>query len=197
MRITFYGTRGSIPVCSPEHQEFGGNTTCILVEGQDSLSILDAGTGIRALGKQWADDPRLGIDSPVFIAFSHFHWDHIQGLPFFKPAYDSQRHFIISAIGRERHGKDLKSIFELQMRHEYFPVPLEGMEGIVDYQLPAEDTLELDTATVIATSTAIPAMPIPTGSRAGTARCWSSVPTSSMVTASTPGSSSLPQVLIC
>jgi len=98
-RIKFFGVRGSIPVCNEQFQKFGGNTTCILLEGPKRTVILDAGTGIRELGKEMAQDPHLGIDRPCFLAFSHFHWDHIQGLPFFIPAYDSRRTFTISAIG--------------------------------------------------------------------------------------------------
>jgi phosphoribosyl 1,2-cyclic phosphodiesterase len=148
MKVTFYGTRGSIPVCTPEHQEFGGNTTCILVEGPENLGILDAGTGIRVLGKQWAADERLGLDKPVMIAFSHFHWDHIQGLPYFTPAYDKNRHFLISAPGRGRYGTDLKSIFETQMRRDYFPVPLDQMGATIEFHLAEDEFLKLAGATV-------------------------------------------------
>lgn len=126
-RIKFYGVRGSIPVCCDGFQEFGGNTSCILLEGPKRTVILDAGTGIRDLGKELAQDPHLGIDRPCYLVFSHFHWDHIQGLPFFVPAYDSRRTFTISAIGREDRGNDLRSIFEIQMQEEYFPVSLDGM----------------------------------------------------------------------
>ena len=62
MKVKFYGTRGSIPVCSPEFQEFGGNTTCVLVEGPERTGIFDGGTGIRDLGKDLAKDPHVGID---------------------------------------------------------------------------------------------------------------------------------------
>ncbi|HEA69992.1 MAG TPA: MBL fold metallo-hydrolase [Desulfobacterales bacterium] len=147
MKIRFYGTRGSIPICEPQYQEFGGNTTCVLVEVSDNIGILDAGTGIRNLGKELVTDQHLGIDRPVFIAFSHFHWDHIQGLPFFLPAYDAKRHFIISAIGRERYGKDLKSIFQMQMQRDYFPVPLDGMGAAIDFHQTDEDSLVFENVT--------------------------------------------------
>lgn len=147
MKIRFYGTRGSIPICEPQYQEFGGNTTCVLVEVSGNIGILDAGTGIRNLGKELVTDQHLGIDRPVFIAFSHFHWDHIQGLPFFLPAYDAKRHFIISAIGRERYGKDLKSIFQMQMQRDYFPVPLDGMGAAIDFHQTDEDSLVFENVT--------------------------------------------------
>lgn len=126
-------------MCAPEFQEFGGNTTCVLIEGPKRTAIFDAGTGIRDLGKELVQDPHVGIDRPCYLCFSHFHWDHIQGLPFFDPAYDPHRHFTIAAIGRERYGKDIKSIFEMQMRQEYFPVTLEGMGARIDFLKSKED----------------------------------------------------------
>jgi phosphoribosyl 1,2-cyclic phosphodiesterase len=147
-RIKFFGVRGSISVFGAEYLEFGGNTTCILLEGPKRTVILDAGTGIRQLGKEMASDPHLGIDRPCFLAFSHFHWDHIQGLPFFLPAYDSRRMFTISAIGRERYGTDLRSIFETQMQEVYFPVPLDGMGAKFEYLQTPEDHLSVDQAFV-------------------------------------------------
>lgn len=141
MRVKFYGTRGSIPVCAPEFQEFGGNTTSVLVEGPEQTGIFDAGTGIRDLGKELLQNPHVGIDRPCFLAFSHFHWDHIQGLPFFAPAYDPRRRFIIAAIGRGRYGKDIKSIFEMQMQQDYFPVTLDGMGAQMDFLKSKEDFL--------------------------------------------------------
>ncbi len=147
-RIKFFGVRGSIPVCGEGFQKFGGNTTSILLEGTKRTVILDAGTGIRELGKEMAQDPHLGIDRPCFLAFSHFHWDHIQGLPFFVPAYDPRRTFTISAIGRERRGKDLRSIFETQMQEEYFPVTLDAMGAKIEFLQTTEDQMSVDTAFV-------------------------------------------------
>lgn len=82
MKVKFYGTRGSIPICDKEFQEFGGNTTCIRVKTKNSevLSVFDAGTGIRKLGMDiYKEEPPYL--KHFFIVFSHFHWDHIQGFP--------------------------------------------------------------------------------------------------------------------
>jgi phosphoribosyl 1,2-cyclic phosphodiesterase len=147
-RLKFYGVRGSIPVCSEGFQEFGGNTTCVLLEGPKRTVILDAGTGIRELGKEMIHDPHLGIDRPCHLAFSHFHWDHIQGLPFFLPAYDSRRTFIISAFGRGERGKDLRSIFQTQMQEEYFPVGLDGMGATIEFFQNAEPQISVGQAYV-------------------------------------------------
>src|SRR5512135_2589571 len=138
-RIKFFGVRGSIPVCGEGFQKFGGNTACVLLEGPKRTVILDAGTGIRELGKEMAQDSHLGIHRPCILAFSHFHWDHIQGLPFFIPAYDSRRTFIMTAIGREPSGKELRSIFETQMQEEYFPVSLDNMGAQFEFLQTSED----------------------------------------------------------
>ena len=147
-RLKFFGVRGSISVSGREYQEFGGNTTCVLMEGPKRTVIFDAGTGIRELGKEMASDPELGITRECFIAFSHFHWDHIQGLPFFSPAYDERRTFTISAIGRGRYGKDLRSIFETQMQEEFFPVNFDGMGATINFLQTPEDNLRVENAAV-------------------------------------------------
>jgi phosphoribosyl 1,2-cyclic phosphodiesterase len=146
-KIKFFGVRGSISVSGPEFQEFGGNTTCVLLEGPERTVILDAGTGIRKLGKELMEDPRLGIERPCYLLFSHFHWDHIQGLPFFAPAYDPKRTFTISAIGKER-GMDLRGIFEFQMQEEYFPVKLDGMGANIEFLHIMDDEYDVENASV-------------------------------------------------
>ncbi len=127
LTTTFYGTRGSLPICSPNYQEFGGNTTCIAFHrtSNNRLGILDAGTGIRLLGKYINQQFREQEDIAIF--FSHFHWDHIQGFPFFDPAYDAKRTINIGAMGNEGKFTDLRQIFKNQMLEEYFPVQLEDM----------------------------------------------------------------------
>ncbi len=131
MKVKFYGTRGSIPVCRKEMTEFGGNTTCIQVvsDNSDTIAICDAGSGIRELGKDILKKEREEnkFYEEIFIGFTHFHWDHIQGFPFFEPAYDNKRIINLVAMGKNRYIKDMKSIFETQMQKEYFPVPLKKM----------------------------------------------------------------------
>ena len=81
MQVTFYGVRGSIPTPGPEYIKYGGNTSCVHVELSDGTDIvLDAGTGIRLLGKKLA-----AKKTPIHLLLSHNHWDHIQGFPFFIP----------------------------------------------------------------------------------------------------------------
>jgi len=127
MKVTFYGTRGSIPVSDRDSLEFCGNTSCVFICFDNGrVAILDAGTGIRKLGD---DFKRRSIEQydNIFIGLSHTHWDHIQGFPFFMPAYDPKRHFTIAIYGKDRQISSLESIFTTQMQQEYFPVPLEKM----------------------------------------------------------------------
>ncbi len=148
MKIKLYGTRGSIPVCEPQYQEFGGNTTCILIQINNYNIILDAGTGIRALGKELHEYDGDSFNS-IFIGFSHFHWDHIQGFPFFLPAYDHRRELIITTISKEKKFKNLKTIFKTQMRKEYFPIPLESMGAKLHFQHEDSDKFILDDIKIV------------------------------------------------
>jgi phosphoribosyl 1,2-cyclic phosphodiesterase len=128
MKIKFYGTRGSIPVSDPGFTEFGGNTTCLFISGLDEGAgtiIMDAGTGIRNLGKDIMSK-QIDIDEEINLGFTHFHWDHIQGFPFFAPAYNKDSKIEISTAGR-RKIENLKDIFSTQMQSIYFPVQLENM----------------------------------------------------------------------
>src|SRR5919204_6374312 len=86
-RLKFWGVRGSIPVPGPETLRYGGNTTCVELRADGEIIVLDAGSGIRALGialqKEFQARP-----IKLSLLITHAHWDHIQGFPFFKAAYD-------------------------------------------------------------------------------------------------------------
>jgi phosphoribosyl 1,2-cyclic phosphodiesterase len=127
MKVKFYGVRGSLPVCGREFERYGGNTTCIKIlrENANRIAIIDAGTGIRNLGKEIINE---GLSQNIInILFSHFHWDHIQGLPFFAPAYKENQRIGILAMGRRGKIKNLKEIFSMQMQKEYFPIKIKAM----------------------------------------------------------------------
>ncbi len=137
MIIKFYGTRGSIPVCEKGFQEFGGNTTCVAVmddSKEGDILIFDAGTGIRNLGKELMQRPFKPEDK-IVIAFSHFHWDHLQGFPFFGPAYDASKKIDIIAMGKDLNIPDLKSIFTHQMESTFFPISLDNMGADFNFHL--------------------------------------------------------------
>ena len=89
MRVKFWGVRGSIPVSSPKNSKYGGNTSCVELNCDEKTIILDSGTGIRALGLdlEERDFVKENGKKDIYIFFSHFHWDHIQGFPFFAPAF--------------------------------------------------------------------------------------------------------------
>jgi phosphoribosyl 1,2-cyclic phosphodiesterase len=135
MKIKFYGTRGSIPVSGAEYTEFGGNTSCTRISfANGRVGIIDAGTGIRNLGRDLQSED-LEQDK-VFIILSHTHWDHIQGFPFFAPVYNPRQKFTVVFPGRREGVTSLRDIFATQMREEFFPVPLDGLAAEIDFWEP-------------------------------------------------------------
>ena len=136
MKITFYGTRGSITVPEKEMIQVGGNTSCVLVKfDNNQIVILDSGTGIRKLGNDIISQGIEQFDN-IYIALSHSHLDHIHGFPFFKPAYDPKRHFTISLCGKGRSDFELGNIFSGQMRRDYFPVSMDDMGAKLTFWEP-------------------------------------------------------------
>jgi phosphoribosyl 1,2-cyclic phosphodiesterase/CheY-like chemotaxis protein len=124
--LKFWGVRGSIPTPGPATVFYGGNTSCVEVRADGEIIILDSGTGIRPLGLELAAEFK---DRPlkVTILITHTHWDHIQGFPFFMPAYESKNH--IRILGYEGAKEGLASIFSNQMEGPYFPIGLKELPG--------------------------------------------------------------------
>jgi phosphoribosyl 1,2-cyclic phosphodiesterase len=123
-RLTFWGTRGSIPTPGPQTTRYGGNTACLSITGPDDrLVILDAGSGLRPLGHELMS--RRGVRITADILLSHTHWDHIQGLPFFKPLSASGNRFCV--YGAAQGGVPLQEILRRQMDPMVFPIPLEAL----------------------------------------------------------------------
>ena len=88
MEVTFWGVRGSVAAPGEAFNRYGGNTTCASVRAADGeLTILDAGTGIIELGRRWMEEGLGGEKGEAHLLLTHAHWDHIQGFPFFVPAY--------------------------------------------------------------------------------------------------------------
>jgi len=121
MRITFWGVRGSIPTPGPDTVEFGGNTSCVEVRAGKAILIFDGGTGLRLLGKKLA--PEMPLEARIF--FSHVHWDHIQGFPFFDPAFVPGNS--IHLYGGNNVSRTLEETLAGQMDHPSFPVHLSEM----------------------------------------------------------------------
>jgi phosphoribosyl 1,2-cyclic phosphodiesterase len=133
MRLKFYGTRGSIPICDASFQQFGGNTTCLQIMFPDvnRIHIIDAGTGLRNLGR---DLRAIGHkQEQIVIVFTHFHWDHIQGFPFFAQAYDPAQKITLLTLGHGQTVSNLREIFEVQMQAVYFPVQLDQMGATFEF----------------------------------------------------------------
>jgi len=133
--IRFWGVRGSIAAAGGTTAGVGGNTSCVEVRGPcGELVILDAGTGLRALGAAL-----LATKAPVraHLFVSHLHWDHIQGFPFFGPAFVPTTE--LSIYGPERcAGADLRQAFATQMRAPHFPVGLDAMRARMTFRsIPA------------------------------------------------------------
>jgi phosphoribosyl 1,2-cyclic phosphodiesterase len=125
-RFKFWGVRGSIPTPGPSTVYYGGNTSCIEVRADGEIIILDAGTGIRPLGLALVDEFK-GKPLNITLLISHTHWDHIQGFPFFLPAYNAANKLCI--LGYEGARAGLATTFAGQMESPYFPIALQQMPG--------------------------------------------------------------------
>jgi phosphoribosyl 1,2-cyclic phosphodiesterase len=131
MRVRFWGTRGSCPSPGPESARFGGNTTCLEIRTDDEeLVVFDAGTGIRTLGRaliRQADGAPIRGD----VFFSHAHWDHIQGLPFFTPAFQAGNHFTL--FGSPSLERSLEVVLRQQMSPVVFPVAFDQLRARMEF----------------------------------------------------------------
>ena len=123
-RLSFWGVRGSTPTVDPATWRYGGNTPCLELTAPDGTQfILDCGTGLRVLGSRWA-----ARNPETHILVTHYHWDHIQGIPFFAPLYSESNRFHFYSFRSKHLGHDsLQQVFETQMAMPYFPVDMSAM----------------------------------------------------------------------
>ncbi|HEX6957463.1 MAG TPA: MBL fold metallo-hydrolase [Ferrovibrio sp.] len=126
-KVKFWGVRGSIATPSPRHIGFGGNTSCVELKMGTQTVILDAGTGIRNLG-HWLLRRNVARGD---LFLSHTHWDHINGFPFFSPAFKQDRHFTIRA-GHLAELGGIGKVLESQMAQPFFPVPMDKMGARIE-----------------------------------------------------------------
>ncbi len=131
MKYTFWGVRGSIPTPGPDTVRYGGNTSCgELTLDNGNMIIFDAGSGIRVLGNDLLRRGKKGIETVILL--SHTHWDHIQGFPFFVPAFIPGNKFVI--CGCEEADVKLDQIITDQMKSAYFPVELSDMPASIGFK---------------------------------------------------------------
>jgi phosphoribosyl 1,2-cyclic phosphodiesterase len=139
MKITFWGVRGSIPTPGPTTVQIGGNTSCVEVRAGKAIIIFDGGTGLRLLGRKLLKE--MPITAHMF--FSHVHWDHIQGFPFFEPAFVAGNVFHL--YGGNNVSRTLEETLAGQMDHPNFPVHLSAMGAKMTFRDLAEgEAVEID-----------------------------------------------------
>jgi len=143
LTVTFWGVRGSVPTPGTGTSKYGGNTACLSVTCGDTTVVLDAGTGIRPLGAHLMaarhDDPH---HRPCYhLLLSHTHWDHIQGLPFFAPAYVAGT--TLTIYGAAKRERFLSRILQGQMDENYFPVQMKMLAANVTIREIGKDVLQI------------------------------------------------------
>ncbi len=133
MKIKVWGCRGSLPTPGGRTIKYGGNTTCLEVRlNDDTLIIIDAGSGIRELGNKLLEEGNL---TEMYLFFTHMHWDHLIGFPFFTPGYLSK--YKIRVRGGVSAQKSLDEYLRYQMESPYFPVPFDALNAEFDF-IPAD-----------------------------------------------------------
>lgn len=156
MKITYYGVRGSIPVSGVQFDKFGGETTCVAIETRENIFIIDSGTGIRLLGtdllkREFGKKDKGG---KAHILFTHTHWDHIQGFPFFVPAFLPWNSFQIygetknipvhyDSLDGELETWSIEKTLQMQQTFMFFPISTHQMSSKLSFhEISAGDTLE-------------------------------------------------------
>ena len=143
MKVTYFGCRGSLPAPGPGTLKYGGNTTCLLVETEKATLIVDAGSGLRNLGNALLGKAFGKGKGVASFFFTHVHWDHIHGFPFFVPGYITGNRF--EFYGIDSMGYSLEQVLSLQQQFQTFPVMFEEMPADMHFNTIEEDqTIEVE-----------------------------------------------------
>lgn len=138
MKIKFWGARGSIPVSGRNYIKYGGCTTCVEVRSKkDELVIVDAGSGIRLLGKELLKNSHNNFT----MLFTHSHWDHVLGFPFFAPIYNKKTH--IKIMGCSYSSDSVREIIAKTMQPPGFPVKFEEISARFEFDSVCSTGYEL------------------------------------------------------
>jgi phosphoribosyl 1,2-cyclic phosphodiesterase len=144
-KVTFWGVRGSTPTPHPNTWRYGGNTSCVeVVCANDTRFILDCGTGMRQLGNQLEEkSPDHALEAHILV--THFHWDHIQGIPFFHPLFQSQNRFHFYSFQSKYLGPDsMRQALESQLAKPYFPVGVTMLAAPREFhEIPGDGEFEI------------------------------------------------------
>ncbi len=144
MIIKCWGARGSIPVSGKEYIKYGGSTTCIEITTRTGeIIIIDAGSGIRKLGHKLLKEKRYGYN----MIFTHAHWDHLLGFPFFQPIYAKGTH--IKMYGSPFAQKSIEDLLQVSMTPPYFPVNYKDIKAKVSYHKANSKNFTIGSVTVI------------------------------------------------
>ncbi len=139
MIIRCYGARGSIPVSGREYLKYGGDTTCLEIRSKnDEIIIVDTGSGVRRLGNRLLSEKRFEYN----IIFTHSHWDHILGFPFFKPIYDERA--TLNLMGCPTTQGNLKKLLSRTMSQPFFPFPFDKLKANINYSDECPAILRID-----------------------------------------------------
>ena len=143
MYIKCWGSRGSIPVSGKEYLKYGGDTTCLEIRTKsDDIIIVDAGTGIRRLGNKLAQEKR----TTIHFIFTHAHWDHLMGFPFFKPLYFKRTK--LRMHGCPFHTKFVETILSKIMAPPNFPVKYSDVKARMDFEKACPSDFTIGSVTV-------------------------------------------------
>ncbi len=139
MLIRCHGARGSIPVSGQQYVKYGGDTTCMEIRTRnDEIIIIDAGSGIRRLGNRLKQEERHSFH----FLFTHSHWDHILGFPFFKPLYDERTR--IDLVGCPLAQGDIFKLIDKSMSAPFFPLKVGDLKARIDYTPECRPDMVID-----------------------------------------------------